>query len=103
MSQFFPSGGLSIGASDDTTLMAESKEELKSLLMKVKVESEKVGFKLNIQKMRIMVPGKSQNASSWRKSQLENQNPFHGSILSTGLLKSFGDLPLSRDLGWIQD
>ena len=35
---------------DDTTLMAESEEELKSLLMKVKVESEKVGFKLNIQK-----------------------------------------------------
>ena len=39
---------------DDTTLMAESKEELKSLLMKVKVESEKVGLKLNIQKMKIM-------------------------------------------------
>ena len=38
---------------DDTTLMAESEEELKSLLMKVKVESEKVGFKLNIQKMKI--------------------------------------------------
>ena len=39
---------------DDTTLMAESKEELKSLLMKVKKESEKVGLKLNIQKTRIM-------------------------------------------------
>ena len=39
---------------DDTTLMAESEEELKSLLMKVKVESEKVGLKLNIQKMKIM-------------------------------------------------
>ena len=39
---------------DDTTLMAESAEELKSLLMKVKVESEKVGLKLNIQKMKIM-------------------------------------------------
>ena len=39
---------------DDTTLMAESEEELKSLLMKVKEESEKVGFKLNIQKMKIM-------------------------------------------------
>ena len=37
---------------DDTTLMAESEEELKSLLMKVKVESEKVGLKLNIQKMK---------------------------------------------------
>ena len=42
---------------DDTTLMAESEEELKSLLMKVKVESEKVGLKLNIQKMKIMPSG----------------------------------------------
>ena len=42
---------------DDTTLMVESKEELKSLLMKVKEESEKVGFKLNIQKMKIMASG----------------------------------------------
>ena len=42
---------------DDTTFMAESEEELKSLLMKVKVEREKVGLKLNIQKMKIMVSG----------------------------------------------
>ena len=42
---------------DDTTLMAESKEELKSLLMKVKEENEKVGLKLNIQKTKIMVFG----------------------------------------------
>ena len=42
---------------DDTTLMAESEEELKSLLMKVKEESEKVGFKLNIQKSMIMASG----------------------------------------------
>ena len=42
---------------EDTTLMAESKEELKSLLMKVKEESEKVGLKLNIQKMKIMASG----------------------------------------------
>ena len=41
---------------DDTTLMAESEEELKSLPMKVKVESEKVDLKLNIQKMKIMAP-----------------------------------------------
>ena len=41
---------------DDTTLMAESKEELKSLLMKVKEESEKVGLKLNIQKLRSWHP-----------------------------------------------
>ena len=42
---------------DDTTLMAESEEELKSFLMKVKVESEKVGLKLNIQKSKIMASG----------------------------------------------
>ena len=44
---------------DDTTLMAESKEELKSLLMKVKEESEKAGLKLNIQKTKIMHPVQS--------------------------------------------
>ena len=42
---------------DDTTVMAESEEELKGLLMKVKVESEKVGLKLNIQKTKIMASG----------------------------------------------
>ena len=44
---------------DETTLMVENEEELKSLLMKVKVESEKVGLKLNIQKMKIMTSGPS--------------------------------------------
>ena len=44
---------------DDTTLMSESEEELKSLLMKMKVESEKVGLKLNIQKTKIMASGQS--------------------------------------------
>ena len=44
----------SLRYTDDTTLMAESKEELKSFLMKVKEESEKAGFKLNIQKAKIM-------------------------------------------------
>ena len=48
---------------DDTTLMAESEEELKSLLMKVKVESEKVGLKLNIQKTKIMASGPT---TSWQ-------------------------------------
>ena len=43
--------------SDDTTLMAESEEELKSLVMKVKEESEKVGLKLNVQKTKIMASG----------------------------------------------
>ena len=48
---------------DDTTLMAESEEELRSLLMKVKVESEKVGLKLNIQKTKIM---ESSPITSWQ-------------------------------------
>ena len=48
---------------DDTTLMAESEEELKSLLMKVKEESEKAGLKLNIQKMKIMA---SSPITSWQ-------------------------------------
>ena len=47
----------SLRYADDTTLMAESKEELKNFLMKVKQESEKVGLKLNIQKTKIMVSG----------------------------------------------
>ena len=47
----------SLRYTDDTTLMAESKEELKSLLIKVKEESEKVGLKLNIQKTKIMASG----------------------------------------------
>ena len=47
---------------DDTTLMAEGEEELKSLLMKVKVESEKVGLKLNIQKTKLMA---SSHITSW--------------------------------------
>ena len=48
---------------DDTTLMAESEEELKSLLMKVKEESEKVGLKLNIQKTKVMASG---SITSWQ-------------------------------------
>ena len=48
---------------DDTTLMAESEEELKSLLMKVKEESEKVGLKLNIQKTKVMA---SSPITSWQ-------------------------------------
>ena len=51
---------------DDTTLMAESKEELKSLLMKVKEKSEKVGLKLNIQKTKIMA---SDPITSWQTDE----------------------------------
>ena len=50
---------------DDTTLMAESEEELKSLLMKVKQESEKAGFKLNIQETKIMASGP---ITSWQRA-----------------------------------
>ena len=57
---------------DDTTLMAESEEELKSLLIKVKVESEKVGLKLNIQKTKIMA---SRPITSWQ---------IDGEIVETG-------------------
>ena len=53
---------------DDTTLMAESEEELKSLLMKVKEKSEKLGLKLNIQKTKIMASGP---ITSWQIDQKE--------------------------------
>ena len=53
---------------DDTTLMAESEEKLKSLLMKVKVESEKVGLKLNIQKTKIMASGPI-TSTLWKQCQ----------------------------------
>src|SRR5574339_123443 len=52
-----------LGYADDTTLMAKSEEELKRLLMKVKVESEKLGLKLNIQKPKIMPSG---SITSWQ-------------------------------------
>ena len=60
---------------DDTTLMAESEEELKSLLMKVKEESEKVGLKLNTQKMKIMASGP---VSSWEidEETMETMSDF---------------------------
>ena len=53
---------------DDTTLMAESEEELKSLLIKVKEESEKVGLKLNIQKTKIMASGPITSWAKWGNS-----------------------------------
>ena len=59
-----------ISYADDTTLMAESKEELKSLLMKVKEESEKVGLKLNIQKTKIMASGPILHGKSTGKQRL---------------------------------
>ena len=64
---------------DDTTLMAVSEEELKSLLMKVKEESEKVGFKLNIQKTKIMASGP---ITSW---QIDGKTMVTGGDYSGGL------------------
>ena len=55
--ELFDECNIDIRYADDTTLMAESEEELKSFLMKVKEESEKVGLKLNIQKTKIMASG----------------------------------------------
>ena len=67
---------------DDTTLMAESEEELKSLSMKVKEESEKVGLKVNIQKTKIMVSG---SITSW---QIRGYNGNSGRLLFWGAPKS---------------
>jgi len=69
---------------DDTTLMAESEDELKSLLMKVKEESEKVGLKLNIQKMKIMASGP---ISSW---QVDGETMI-GFILGGSKITAYGD------------
>ena len=66
---------------DDTTLMAESEEELKSLLMKVKEESEKVGLKLNIQKTKIIASGP---ITSWeRDGETVSDFIFLGSKITT--------------------
>ena len=61
---------------DDTTLMAESEEELKSLLMKVKEESEKVGLKLNIQKTKIMASGPITSGKQMEKQWKQCQSLF---------------------------
>ena len=72
---------------DDTTLMAESEEELKSLLMKVKVESEKVGLKLNIQKMKIIASG---SITSWEIDG-ETVETVSGFILGGSKITADGD------------
>ena len=67
-----------LGDAEDTTLMAESEEELKSLLMRVKEESEKVGLKINIQKTKIMASGP---ITSWQ---------IDGETVESGWLYIFG-------------
>ena len=72
---------------DDSTLMAESEEELKSLLMKVKVESEKASLKLNIQKMKFMA---SSPITSWQ-TELETMEIVRDFILGGSKITSDGD------------
>ena len=67
---------INIRYANDTTLMAESEEELKSLLMKVKVESEKVGLKLNIQKTKIMASGPITSRQIEGEMQGDPTSPF---------------------------
>ena len=67
---------------EDTTLMAESEEELKSLLMKVKEESKKVGLKLNIQKIKIMTSGPSLHGKYMGKHWKQCQTLFFGASKS---------------------
>ena len=77
---------------DDTTLMAESEEELKSLLMKVKEESGKVGFKLNIQKMKIMASGP---ITSW---EIDGETVETVSDFTLGLSKITADADCSHEI-----
>ena len=70
---------------DDNTLMAESEEELKSFLMKVKEEREKVGLKLNIQKMKIMASG---SITSWEIDGKQCQTLFFGAPKSLQMVTS---------------
>ena len=77
---------------DDTTLMAESEEELKSFLMKVKEESEKVGLKLNIQNMKIMASGP---IASW---EIDGETVETGSDFILGVSKITADGVLSHEI-----
>ena len=77
---------------DDTTLMPESEEELKSFLMKVKVESEKVGLKLNIQKTKIMASGP---ITSW---EIDGETVETGSDFILGVSKITADGVLSHEI-----
>ena len=68
---------------DDTTLMGESEEELKNLLMKVRVESEKVGLKLNIQKTKIIASGPT---TSWQNVETVADFIFLGSQITAAYI-----------------
>ena len=77
---------------DDTTVMAESEEELKSLLMKVKEESEKVGWKLNIQKTKMMASGP---ITSW---EIDGETMETGSDFISGGCKITADGDCSHEI-----
>ena len=100
---------------DDTTLMAESEEEPKSLLMKVKEESEKVGFKLNIQKTKNMASGPITSWKQMGKQQKQRHTLFLGSskitadgdcsheikrrlLLGRKVMTNLDSIPQSRDI-----
>ena len=76
---------------DDTTLMAESEEELKNLLMKVKEESEKVSLKLNIQKMKIMASGLTTSCEIDGETDGETVETVSGFILGGSKITADGD------------
>ena len=80
---------------DDTTLLAESKEELKSLLMKVKEESEKASLKLNIQKTKIMASGP---ITSWQIDRGNNGNSEKLHFLGGSQITADGDC--SHEIKW---
>ena len=87
---------------DSTTLMAESEEELKSLLMKVKEESEEVGLKLNIQKTKIMA---SSPMTSWQidGETMETVRDFYFGGLQAGFRKDRGTRDQITNIRWITE
>ena len=81
-------GSNNLRYADDTTLMAESEEELKSLLMKVKEESEKAGLKFNIQKTKIMASGPIIHGKYMGKQWKQWLNLFWGALKSLQILNA---------------
>ena len=83
---------------DDTTLMAESEEELKSLLMKVKEESEKAGLKLNIQKTKIMAFWSHHFMGNWWRNSVNSDKLFSWAPKSLQMVTAAMKLKDSRSL-----
>ena len=85
---------------DDTTLMAKSEEELKSPLMKVKKESEKVGLKLNIQKTKIMAPGPITSWQIYEETWKQWQTLFFGAPKSLQMVTAVMKFKDTYSLEW---